>query len=110
MLAFTGNRALGIALIMSIDHKIIQKIALLARIRVSAEEREKLAAELSNIFDWIEELDKVDTNDVDPMTSVVRAPVSLRQDNPNDGGYPERITANAPEAVEHFFTVPKVVE
>ncbi len=95
---------------MSIDHKIIQKIALLAHIKVSAEEREELASELSNIFAWIEELDKVDTNDIDPMTSVVQASASLRKDNPNDGGYPERITANAPEAVEHFFTVPKVVE
>ena len=95
---------------MSVDHKIIQKIAHLARIRVSAEEREELASELSNIFDWIEELDKVDTNDVDPLTSVVQASATLRKDNPNDGGYPKKITANAPEAVEHFFTVPKVVE
>mgnify|MGYP001346357703 FL=1 len=95
---------------MSVDHKTIQKIAHLARIRVSAEEREELASELSNIFDWIEELDKVDTNDVDPMTSVVQASATLRKDNPNDGGYPKKITANAPEAVEHFFTVPKVVE
>ena len=95
---------------MSVDHKTIQKIAHLARIRVSAEEREELASELSNIFDWIEELDKVDTNDVDPLTSVVQASATLRKDNPNDGGYPKKITANAPEAVEHFFTVPKVVE
>tara|TARA_B100001287_G_C22480625_1_gene434147 strand:+ start:393 stop:680 length:288 start_codon:yes stop_codon:yes gene_type:complete len=95
---------------MGIDHKIIQKIALLARISVSASEQEELASELSNIFDWIEELDKVDTNDIDPMTSVVQASVSMRKDRPNDGGYPESITANAPEAAEHFFSVPKVVE
>jgi len=95
---------------MSLDKATVAKIATLARIRVTAEETETLARELSKIMDWIEQLDEVDTEAAAPMTSVVDDAFPKRDDTVNDGGYPDRVIANAPEPADSFFTVPKVVE
>ena len=95
---------------MSIDKATVARIATLARIRVTAEETETLAGELSKIMDWIEQLEAVDTETAAPMTSVVDDSFPKRKDTVNDGGYPERVIANAPEPADSFFTVPKVVE
>ena len=95
---------------MSIDKATVARIATLARIRVPEEDQEALAGELSNILGWVEQLGEVDTDNVPPMTSVVEAVSPKREDAVNDGGYRERVTANAPAATKRFFTVPKVVE
>ena len=110
MIALEYIKFIGKALIMTIDDKIVQEIAHLARIKVSSEECEGPGAELSNIFDWIAQLDEVKTDGVDPMTSAVQALAPLRKDEANDGGYPESVTANAPGSIDQFFTVPKVIE
>jgi len=96
--------------IMTIDQETVAKIARLARIKVPEEERAGLAEELSNILGWIEQLGEVDTEGVAPMTSVVEAVAPTRTDEVTDGGYPDRVTANAPDRADDFFTVPKVVE
>ena len=95
---------------MSLDKATVAKIAHLARIRVAEEEQESLAGELSQLLDWVEQLGEVDTEGVAPMTSVVAATLRRRSDAVTDGGHPEKIVANAPDAAEHFFAVPKVVE
>lgn len=95
---------------MSIDKETVGKIARLARIRVSEEEKATLATELTNIMTMIEELNAVDTAGVEPMTSVVQMQPLLRADEVTDGGVPEKILANAPEETAGFFVVPKVVE
>ena len=95
---------------MSIDKATVAKIATLARIKVPEEDQQALAEELSNILGWIEQLNEVDTENVPPMTSVVEAVLPKREDSVTDGGYPDRVTANAPAAAQGFFTVPKVVE
>ncbi|HYE52635.1 MAG TPA: Asp-tRNA(Asn)/Glu-tRNA(Gln) amidotransferase subunit GatC [Azospirillaceae bacterium] len=95
---------------MSLDKATVAKIAHLARIRVAEEEQESLAGELSQLLDWVEQLGEVDTEGVAPMTSVVAATLRRRPDAVTDGGHPEKIVANAPDAAEHFFAVPKVVE
>jgi aspartyl-tRNA(Asn)/glutamyl-tRNA(Gln) amidotransferase subunit C len=95
---------------MSVDKETVAKIARLARVRVDENHKESLAKELSNILGWIEQLSELDTDGVEPMTSVVSMKLPLRDDVVNDGGYPERVTANAPEAAHGFYAVPKVVE
>ena len=69
-----------------------------------------LAAELSAILGFMEQLAEVDVSQVEPMTSVTPMPLPWREDAVTDGGYPERVLANAPDAHDGFFTVPKVVE
>ena len=95
---------------MSVDKDTVAKIARLARVRVEESQQEALAGELSNILGWIEQLSELDTEGVEPMTSVVSMKLPLRDDAVTDGGYPDRVTANAPEAAHGFYAVPKVVE
>ncbi len=95
---------------MSVDKDTVAKIASLARIRVDENQSEALAGELSNILVWIEQLSELDTDGVEPMTSVVSMTLPLRKDTVTDGGYPDKVTANAPEAAHGFYAVPKVVE
>lgn len=95
---------------MSVDQATVRRIARLARIRISDNEVPKLEGELNHILGWIEMMDEVDTDNVEPMTSVVETTVRLREDVVSDGGYPEQVTGNAPATDENFFMVPKVVE
>lgn len=95
---------------MSVDQATVRRIARLARIRISDNEVPQLEGELNRILDWIELLGEVDTSTVEPMTSVISMQMRKREDEVTDGGYPERVTANAPQSDNNFFMVPKVVE
>jgi len=95
---------------MSVDQATVRRIARLARIRISDNEVPKLEGELNRILDWIELLNEVDTANVEPMTSVVSMQMRTREDEVTDGGYPDRVTANAPQSDDNFYMVPKVVE
>jgi aspartyl-tRNA(Asn)/glutamyl-tRNA(Gln) amidotransferase subunit C len=95
---------------MEVDETTVRRIARLARIKVSDLEAEALEKELSSIFEWIKQLDEVDTSAVEPMTRVVAMTLKRRQDRVSDGDIAEDIVANAPAAEDHFFVVPKVVE
>ncbi|RAU22960.1 Asp-tRNA(Asn)/Glu-tRNA(Gln) amidotransferase GatCAB subunit C [Paramagnetospirillum kuznetsovii] len=95
---------------MSLDKATVRNIANLARIEVKDEELDHLAGELSNILHFVEQLAEVNTDGVLPMTSVAAMTLPMRKDVITDGGQPEAVLANAPEAEDGFFTVPKVVE
>ena len=95
---------------MAIDAATVRKIARLARIAEPEDLLEPLAKELSSILDWIEQLNEVDTDGVEPMTSAVKMPLPMREDVVTDGGDPGRVLANAPKTANNFFVVPKVVE
>jgi len=95
---------------MEVDEATVRRIARLARIKISDAEAEALEKELSSIFEWIKQLDEVDTSAVEPMTRVVAMTLKRRQDRVSDGDIAEDIVANAPAAEGHFFVVPKVVE
>jgi aspartyl-tRNA(Asn)/glutamyl-tRNA(Gln) amidotransferase subunit C len=85
-------------------------VAHLARIEVAEDDLGPLAAELSAILGFMEELNEVDIAGVEPMTSVTPMKLRWRADVVTDGGERERVLANAPDARSGFFTVPKVVE
>jgi aspartyl-tRNA(Asn)/glutamyl-tRNA(Gln) amidotransferase subunit C len=95
---------------MAIDAATVRKVARLARIRVEEARIESLAAELSAILTWIEQLDEVDTEGVQPMASTEAVSLPMREDVVTDGGDPAKVLANAPKADRNFFVVPKVVE
>lgn len=95
---------------MALDKAAVAHIAALARIRVSEEELEPLARELSHILGWIEQLNEVDTAGVEPMASVAAAGLPMRDDTVADGDCRDAILANAPKTARGFFVVPKVVE
>ncbi|MBZ4021280.1 Asp-tRNA(Asn)/Glu-tRNA(Gln) amidotransferase GatCAB subunit C [Rhodobacter sp. TJ_12] len=95
---------------MSIDIDTARKVAHLARIRVAEDDLPKLAEQLSGILTFMEQLNEVDVEGIEPMTSVTPMRLKRRVDEVTDGDYPEKILANAPDAREGFFAVPKVVE
>ena len=94
---------------MPVDRATVQKIAALARIDVPEAELDKLAAELSNILGWVEQLGEVDTEGVAPMASVIEMTLRRRADEVTDGGIRDDVLANAPDARDGFFAVPKVI-
>ncbi|KTT69439.1 Asp-tRNA(Asn)/Glu-tRNA(Gln) amidotransferase subunit GatC [Sphingomonas endophytica] len=95
---------------MSVDTATVRRIAGLARIAITDEEAARLAPELGNILDFIEQLGEVDTAGIAPMTAVIPNHLRLRDDVVTDGGIRDRVLANAPQAEHGFFTVPKVIE
>ena len=95
---------------MSVDTDTVRRIAHLARIEVTNDETENLVGELNTILDFVTQLDEVDTDAVEPMTSVIKHAIKLRDDVVTDGGYPADILKNAPQAEDGYFVVPKVVE
>lgn len=95
---------------MSVDADTVRRIARLARIRIEESEVEAYAGELNAILGFVEQLSEVDVDGVEPMTSVTPMALRRREDKVTDGGYAERIVANAPLSEDNFFVVPKVVE
>lgn len=95
---------------MSIDTDTAAKVAKLARIRVEDDALPALAQEFNNILGFIEQLNEVDVDGVEPMVSVTPMRLKRRKDEVNDGGQQDKVLSNAPDAREGFFAVPKVVE
>ena len=95
---------------MSIDVETAARVAKLARIKVDPASLPALAAEFSAILGFIEQLNEVDVTGVEPMTSVTPMRLPRRADAVTDGGQQAAVLANAPDAREGFFAVPKVVE
>jgi len=95
---------------MSIDIDTARKVAKLARIRVEEERLPALAQEFSNILGFIEQLNEVNVDGIEPMTSVTPMRLKRRADVVTDGNQQAAVLANAPDAREGFFAVPKVVE
>ena len=95
---------------MSVTKDDVRKIARLTRIAVAEEKLEDLAQDLTGIMGWIEQLNEVDVEGVEPMTSVVAAKLPMRKDVVTDGNIQDQVLANAPKSDEGFFVVPKAVE
>lgn len=95
---------------MTIDTKTAAHVAKLARIKVESNDLPALAQEFSAILGFIEQLNEVDVEGVEPMVSVTPMRLKRREDIVTDGDIQDKILANAPDAREGFFAVPKVVE
>lgn len=95
---------------MSVDQATVRRVAHLSRIAVTEEEIAHLQGELNAILAFVEQLGEVDTDGVEPMTSVTPMTLPLRHDVVSDGDCAVRVLANAPVGEDGFFAVPKVVE
>ena len=95
---------------MSVDAATVRRIAHLARIAVADNEVEHLKGELNGILAFVAQLDEVNVEGVEPMTSVTPMAMKKRADVVTDGGIADDIVKNAPASEDNFFLVPKVVE
>ena len=95
---------------MSVDQETVRRIARLARIAIRDEDVSHLQGELNAILAFVEQLNEVAVDGVEPMTSVTASWRFFISMGVTDGGYPDKIVANAPATEDNFFLVPKVVE
>ena len=95
---------------MTIDLKTIKHISKLSRISVDDKKANKLAGDLNSIFDFIEKLNELNTDNVEPLTSVAETTLKLRADEVKSKNIRDQILKNSPEENEDFFVVPRVVE
>ena len=95
---------------MSLDKEKIKHVAKLVRISVNDAKVDSLTKDLNSIFKFIEQLNELDTNKVEPLTSILNQSLRSRKDEINDGKIREKVLKNSPKDSEEFFVVPKVVE
>ena len=95
---------------MSIEKNQVKKVAKLSRISLDESKVESLSKDLNSIINFVEQLNKLDTKDTKPLSSVIDKTLELRNDKVNDGKIKEEILKNSPNKNEDFFIVPKVIE
>ena len=95
---------------MKIDKNTINKIARLSRIKLNDKESEDYMKDLNSILDWVEQLNEVNTESVEPLSNISSSILPKREDVSKDTNSSEEILDNAPDKLEGFFAVPKVVE
>jgi aspartyl-tRNA(Asn)/glutamyl-tRNA(Gln) amidotransferase subunit C len=95
---------------MSVDSKTVRRVAKLARLQLPEADVAGLAAELNKILGWIDQLQAVDTEGVEPLAVVVPTRAPWRADEVTDGDIRDAVLANAPASAHGFFVVPKVIE
>lgn len=95
---------------MSVDTQTVKRVAHLARIKVSDDDATRMTGELNTILGFVEQLDEVDIDGIEPLTSVVEQTMKKRADGVTDGSKADDIVLNAPASEDRFFMVPKVVE
>ncbi len=95
---------------MKIDKNTINKIARLSRIKLEDKESEDYIKDLNSILDWVEQLNEVNTDKIEPLSNISSSILPKREDVSNDVNSSDEILENAPEKLEGFFVVPKVVE
>ena len=95
---------------MSIDKSKVKKVAKLSRISLDDSKVESLSKDLASILNFVEQLNKLDTKDIKPLTSIFNKKLEPRPDEINDGKIKDQILKNSPHKNEEFFIVPKVVE
>ena len=95
---------------MTIDLKTIKHISKLSRISVNNQKADKLAEDLNSIFKFIEKLNELKTENVEPLTSIAETTLKLRPDEIKSLNIREQIIKNSPQDNEDYFVVPKVIE
>tara|TARA_B100002051_G_C16497800_1_gene516238 strand:+ start:241 stop:528 length:288 start_codon:yes stop_codon:yes gene_type:complete len=95
---------------MSINLKTVKHISKLSRISIDEEKAQKLEKDLNSIFKWIEKLNELNTDKIEPLTSIVETTLRHRQDKIESKNIKEDILKNSPENNKDYFVVPKVVE
>lgn len=92
------------------DLKTVKKVATLSRLEMNEVELEAVRVKIGNIMKFVEQLGEVNTDNVAPLANVVDIKLRLRDDIINDGDQQQKVLSNAPESLEGFFVVSKIVE
>tara|TARA_B100001769_G_scaffold149631_1_gene117316 strand:+ start:122 stop:409 length:288 start_codon:yes stop_codon:yes gene_type:complete len=95
---------------MSIDKDTVKHISKLARISLDEKKVDSLSKDLTSIMKFIEKLNKLNTDKIEPLTSIINASLKSRKDEVKDGKIKDQILKNSPEKNDEFFVVPKVIE
>lgn len=95
---------------MAIDNETVKRVAFLSRLKVDDDKIEATKEEFNKILNWIEELNEINTDNVEPLISVNDTTLRLREDKVSDGNYQKAVLKNAPDKEYDYFAVPKVVE
>jgi aspartyl-tRNA(Asn)/glutamyl-tRNA(Gln) amidotransferase subunit C len=95
---------------MSIDLKTVKHISKLSRISLDEEKAKKLETDLNSIFKWIEQLNQLNTENVEPLSSIAETKLRLRKDEVKSKNLRDEVLKNSPDKNKDFFVVPKVVE
>ena len=95
---------------MAIDTQTVRRIAFLSRLKIDDDKIALAEEEFNKILAWVEQLQEVPTDDVEPLISVNENNLSLRKDEVTEGNQAEAVLANAPMKEYGYFAVPKVVE
>lgn len=95
---------------MKIDRTTLEKIAHLARLEIDEKDIPKMMEDMSKMVSFVEKLDEVDTEGVEPLTTMSHEINSLRDDVVKDQLSKDDVLKNAPKKDENFFRVPKVLE
>ena len=95
---------------MKLDTNTINKIAKLARIKLSEEEAKDLLKDMNSILDWVEQLNEVNTDSIEPLANISSSILPKRKDESKDVNSSDEILQNSPDKLEGYFAVPKVVE
>ena len=95
---------------MSIDKEKIIHISKLARISIDSKKSDSLAKDLTSIFKFIEQLNEINTDKIEPLSSILNTPLRTSEDKVDDGKIRDKILKNSPKKNEEFFVVPKVIE
>ncbi len=93
-----------------ITPKDIEKVARLAMIEIDQQKQQNLCTQISNVLDWVDKLNEIDTSSVNPLTTVCEHSLTLHNDIVNDGNIAEEILKNANDPKYGYFSVPKVIE
>ncbi len=95
---------------MEINNETVDKLAYLARLEFSAEEKENIKKDLSRIITWIDKLNELDTEKVEPLIYMSNEVNVLRDDVVNNSVSHEDALLNAPKKDSDYFRVPKVLD
>lgn len=95
---------------MAIDNDTVKKVAFLSRLKIEDDKLEETKEEFNKILNWVEQLNEVNTDGVEPLVSVNDSYLVLRKDEVTEGNQAKAVLKNAPQAQYEYFTVPKVVE
>lgn len=95
---------------MAIDNETVKRVAFLSRLKIEDDKLEETKEEFNKILNWVEQLNEVNTDGVEPLISVNDSNLQLRHDEVTEGNQADAVLKNAPQAQYGYFTVPKVVE
>lgn len=95
---------------MAIDNETVRRIAFLSRLKIEDDKIEATKDEFNKILSWIEELNEINTDNVEPLISVNDIALRIREDVVTEGNQPQAVLENAPASEYGYFAVPKVVE